>query len=223
LLLQKAINLSPSFLKNLQGARVETVLDFNHAFGFGSSSTLIYCLSKWAGINPYQLQQQSFGGSGFDIACADAKGPITYQRFGEQVEIKNVEISSVITDQLYFVYLGKKQHTSGSIQKFRENAAYNSSDIKSITSITDEILKTGSMDEFERLLVEHENIMSRVLRMPTIKTTGFSQYDGCVKSLGAWGGDFVLVTSRQSKEELATRMKKLGFPICFSYHDLVLS
>jgi len=223
LLLQKVIELSPVFIEKFQGARVETLLDFNPAFGFGSSSTLIYCLATWAGIDPYKLQQQSFGGSGFDIACADAKGPITYQRFGEQVEIKNVDISSAIKNHLYFVYLGNKQQTFGSIQKFRENAAYSSSDIQTITSITNELVKTDSIGEFERLLAEHEKLMSRILKTPTVKSSCFSRYDGCVKSLGAWGGDFVLVTSHLPKQVFADQMKELGFPVSFSYHDLVLA
>ena len=74
---------------------------------------------------------------------------------------------SAITDHLYFVYLGKKQQTSGSIQKFRENAAYTSSDIQTITTITNEIIKTDSLDEFEMLLVEHEKLMSGILKTPT--------------------------------------------------------
>jgi mevalonate kinase len=221
-LLQKTIDLSDAFLKNVQGVEVITELDFNPEFGFGSSSTLIYCLAKWAGIDPYQLQQQSFGGSGFDIACADAKGPITYQRFGEKVEIENVDISAAITDHLYFVYLGKKQQTSGSIQRFRENAAYTSSDIQTISTITDEIIKTDSLDEFEMLLVEHEKLMSGILKTPSIKSSFFSNYDGCVKSLGAWGGDFVLVSSRLPEMQFAERMRSIGFPITFSYTTIVL-
>lgn len=223
LLLQKALDISLVFSESLKGARVETILDFNPEFGFGSSSTLIYCVAKWAGIDPYQLQQQSFGGSGFDIACANAKGPITFQRHGDPVEIKNVEISSAISDNLYFVYLGKKQHTSRSIQKFRENAAYTPSDIQTITSITNEIVKTESMDEFELLLMEHEKLMSRILKTPTVKSSCFSTYDGCVKSLGAWGGDFVLLTSHQPKRVFSDQMKELGFPVSFTYHYLVLN
>lgn len=222
LLLQKAMDLSVDFLKDVQGVEVTTKLDFNPEFGFGSSSTLIYCLAKWAQIDPYQLQQQTFGGSGFDIACADAKGPITFQRNKKTIQIESVELSPGIYDYLYFVYLGKKQHTSKSISDFRKNASFASSDIDSITSITNEVIKTGSIDDFERLLMEHEKIMSRVLKMPTIKAIRFSDYDGCVKSLGAWGGDFVLVSSRLPEKQFAERMKNMGFPITFSYTNIVL-
>ncbi|PLW96270.1 MAG: hypothetical protein C0591_09115 [Marinilabiliales bacterium] len=222
LLLQKAIDQSAHLLKNIQGFDVETKLDFNPEFGFGSSSTLIYCLAQWAQIDPYKLQQQTFGGSGFDIACADARGPITFQRYKDTIQIQHAKIPSSISGFLYFVYLGKKQQTSKSIRDFRKNASFTSTDIDTITSITNQIIKTDSLDEFEMLLLEHEKMLSLILKTPTIKSSSFSNYEGCVKSLGAWGGDFVLVSSREPKQQFSEQMKKRGFHIIFSYADLVL-
>ena len=222
LLLKNAKKLSKNFLNETIGISVETKLGFNPEFGFGSSSTLVFCVSKWANVNPYLLQQKTFGGSGFDIACADAKGPITFLRTGEDIEIKNVELSPKITNNLFFVYLGKKQQTSKSIKYFKKNAAYTNSDIDRITTITNEVVKAESIEDFEALLIEHEQLMSSVLQTPTIKSSCFPQYDGCVKSLGAWGGDFVLISSRNSKQEISQQMKSLGFNTVFSYSDLVL-
>jgi mevalonate kinase len=222
LLLKTAMELSDQFLTDSQGFNVKTQLDFNPEFGFGSSSTLIYCLSQWAQIDPYQLQQQTFGGSGFDITCADAGGPITFQRCYDTVQIQHVEISSSLSDYLYFVYLGKKQQTSKSILDFRKNASYTATDIDTITSITNQVIKTDSIEELEVLLMEHEKLMSRILKTPTIKHTKFSDFGGCVKSLGAWGGDFVLVSSREPKRQFLEQMKNHGFHVVFSYADLVL-
>lgn len=221
-LLKKTIELSYHFDEQLRHSRVETLLDFNPEYGFGSSSTLIYGLSKWANIDPYMLQEQTFGGSGFDIACADVKVPITFQRIGDAAQIKNVKLSPEIIDHIYFVYLGKKQHTSKSIQNFRNNAPYSNSNIDTITSITNEVVKSKSVKDFEILLYEHEKLMSKILKTPTIKSTCFSSIDGCVKSLGAWGGDFVLVTSQMPKQVFSEQMKKLGFPVSFAYRELVL-
>jgi len=222
-LLKKTIELSHHFDEQIRHARVETLLDFNPEYGFGSSSTLIYGLSKWANIDPYMLQEQTFGGSGFDIACADVKGPITFQRIKDAVQVKNVKLSPEISDHIYFVYLGKKQHTSKSIQNFRDKASYSNSDIDTITSITNEVVKSKSVNEFEMLLSEHEKLMSKILKTPSIKSNCFSYIDGCVKSLGAWGGDFVLVTSQVSKQVFSEQMKKQGFPVSFAYRELVLS
>ena len=57
----------------------ETHLDFNPNWGLGSSSTLIANLARWADVNPYELLKLTFGGSGYDIACATAEQPIYYQ------------------------------------------------------------------------------------------------------------------------------------------------
>lgn len=62
-----------------QGLRFETRLDFDPEWGLGSSSTLIANLATWADVNPYALLKMTFGGSGYDIACATAEQPIYYQ------------------------------------------------------------------------------------------------------------------------------------------------
>ena len=221
-LLKNAKELSKQFLNEIGGISVETKLGFNPEFGFGSSSTLVYCVSKWANVNPYLLQQKTFGGSGFDIACADAKGPITFQRIGENIEINKVGLSPSVSRKLFFVYLGKKQQTTKSIKNFKKNAVFTNSDIDRITAITNEVIKAENIKDFEVLLTEHEQLMSSILQIPTIKSTCFPQYDGCVKSLGAWGGDFVLISSHNSKQEISQQMKNLGFNTVFSYSDLVL-
>jgi mevalonate kinase len=222
MLLQKALELSPTFDEEIKQTRVETSLDFNPEYGFGSSSTLIYCLSKWADIDPYVLQQKTFGGSGFDIACADAKGPITFQKFDKTTHVEAVNFSPEISEHIYFVYLGKKQQTSKSIQSFRKKATYTASDKDTITTITNEIVKCQTVEEFDMLLTEHEKLISQILKTPTIKSTCFSTSDECVKSLGAWGGDFVLITSRLPKQVFTEKMEKLGYPVTYTYSDLVL-
>jgi hypothetical protein len=134
----------------------------------------------------------------------------------------DAEISPEISRHIYFVYLGKKQHTSKSIQNFRNRALYSAADIETVTSITNEIVKCKTVEEFEILLTEHERLMSQILDTPSIKSSYFPRLKGCVKSLGAWGGDFVLITSRLTKAAFAEQMKKLGFPVSYAYHDLVI-
>ncbi len=68
--------LNTNFLCKDVGYSVETILEFNPEYGFGSSSTLIANMAKWAEVDPFDLQKITFGGSGYDIACASAKNPI---------------------------------------------------------------------------------------------------------------------------------------------------
>ena len=76
-ILKAVKQLNPAAVKD--GLHFETRLDFNPNWGLGSSSTLIANLARWANVNPYELLKMTFGGSGYDIACATAEGPIYYQ------------------------------------------------------------------------------------------------------------------------------------------------
>lgn len=91
-------------------------LDFNQSFkseanfelnwGLGSSSTLISLLSQWSGVEARKLLDASFGGSGYDVACATAAGPIIY---ADGKVKKEVHLPESITDKLLFVYLGNNK------------------------------------------------------------------------------------------------------------------
>ena len=61
--------------------------------------------------------------------------------------------------------------------------------------------------------------MSEVLEIPTVKNSLFSDFNGTVKSLGAWGGDFVLVVSNENPNAF---FKAKGFETIISYSDMIL-
>ena len=91
-----------------------THLDFDPNWGLGSSSTLIANLVRWADVNPYELLKLTFGGSGYDIACATAEQPIYYQvktEVPEPVEgptptVEPINFNPPFADHLYFIYQG---------------------------------------------------------------------------------------------------------------------
>jgi mevalonate kinase len=222
-LLLNAASLSDNFLTNEKGLSVITNLDFDPQYGFGSSSTLVYCIARWANVDPFVLQTTTFGGSGYDIACADAKGPVTYRVLKNKPEVNRVDFTPPFKDNLYFVYLGRKQQTADSISDFHNKASFSKSEIEEISAITDKILKTSKLEDFETLLNRHEQIMSEILKMPTVKSLYFQEFEGVVKSLGAWGGDFVLTTTKKSRQEFIRQMHHLGFNIIYPFNDLVLS
>ena len=219
LLVAKGMN--NDFLANNVGYNVITDLGFNPEYGFGTSSTLISNIALWARINPYLLLQKTFGGSGYDIACADKANPIFYQIVNNDPEVTDIDFHPFFRDNLYFVYLGKKQSSLDGISAFKKQGSFTYMDIDSVSEITKEIVKTKSLIEFEQLLAEHEQIISKVLKLPTAKSLYFSDFTGVVKSLGAWGGDFVLVTNRESESKLKNYMQNKGFDTVFSYDELV--
>lgn len=214
--------LSPDFLQDNFGLDIVTNLDFNPDYGFGTSSTLISNIANWADVDPYKLLDLTFGGSGYDIACARSSEPILFQRLTHDIYVSDAKFDPDFKENLYFVYLGKKQSSSESISNFRKNCKYSSQDIDSISEITKEIILSNNLNEFEALLMEHELIMSYILNQTTVKSLYFSDFPGAIKSLGAWGGDFVLITNPEPDSDFRKTMKDKGFGTVFRFDELVL-
>ena len=185
---------NPNFL--LEGGEVKTFLEFNKNWGLGSSSTLISNIATWAKVNPYQLGKNSFGGSGYDIACSHARGPIIYTKKGLNPKIENINFYPLFIDQLFFIYLNKKIDTQKAIKNFNHNSI-SFSTIRKINTITDEIIASDTLDKFQYNLNQHEIILSKVLQKKTVKEKFFPDFQGSIKSLGAWGGDFILATGNK--------------------------
>ncbi len=202
--------------------QINTCLEFNSEYGFGSSSTLIANLARWADVDAFELQKQTFNGSGYDVAVALENAPIIYKLENGRPDYRKTVFKPSFTQHLFFVYLGKKQQSLHAIKQFKKNAIFTSTDIQTVTSITRQITVASSLREFEQLLHEHEKLMSGVLKTPPVQQLFFANYkQGVVKSLGAWGGDFVLVTTTADKKTFETQLKKLGFAVVYSYDELV--
>ena len=215
--------LNPDFLNGNQSFDVETRLEFDTEFGWGSSSTLVANLAAWAGVDAIALQWKALGGSGYDVACATAESPLFYQIIDQKPVVEPVSWQPPFRENLFFVYLGKKQRSDQSIKKFKQKAVYTEETIHEISEIGTNLVKAKSLPEFEALLQRHESLMSEVLGIMPVKQRLFNNYNGTVKSLGAWGGDFVLVTGPKNKEAFAREMRTLGFQTLFSWNELVLN
>ena len=70
------------------------------------------------------------------------------------------------------------------------------------------MVKTDSLSDFEKLITEHEAMIASMIGLPRIKDVFFADYVSEIKSLGAWGGDFVLATGDSSTPEYF-RQKRL--------------
>ncbi|WP_321828339.1 GYDIA family GHMP kinase [Maribacter dokdonensis] len=198
---------------------VETKVTFPRDWGLGTSSTLIASIASWAEINPYELLEATFGGSGYDIACATHKTPITYQRNGFSPNIQEVSFKPNFEDQLFFVYLNEKKNSRDAITSYR-NLNFNKTELLStINDITDKILSCTSLKEFEHLLNQHEKVLSKTLQVPTIKSALFADYSHTIKSLGAWGGDFVLAIGT---EDDMVYFKNKGYHTVLPYQKMIL-
>ena len=209
-------DLKPELFKK-NGFEFNTFLEFPQNWGLGSSSTLINNLAQWAGVDPFQLLEKTFGGSGYDIACAQSSRPIIYQKINGKVKIQPISFNPSFKEKIFFVYRNKKQNTREAISHYKSLRKITKKDISKINTITKTIILTSKIKEFENLIGEHEMIISKLIKQPPLKKIKFSDYDGAIKSLGAWGGDFFLATG--SDQEY---FKKKGYETIISYKDIIL-
>ena len=204
-----------------------TKLDFPNNWGLGSSSTLISLLAQYANVDPYKLLEKTFGGSGYDIACATAKQSIVYERrHSERSEesriIKEVPFSPIFKNHLYFVHLNQKQNSREGIQHYKNLTVDKTEYIEQISELTQKIIQANELDEFCYYLEVHENIVANVLNLRKVKEIYFQDFPGTIKSLGAWGGDFVLVCSDESPEMITHYFQSKGFSTILSYNAMIL-
>ena len=218
-ILHEAFLLNSDFLNSSEGFTISTQLTFPKFWGLGTSSTLINNLAQWLEINAFELLKNSFGGSGYDIACAQNELPIFYQIIEGKPEVEIVNFKPDFSGNLYFVYLNQKQSSKSAIAAYYQKQNNLKKVFSKINNITIEISETTTLEKFQELLQLHETLMSDVLEIPTVKNSLFSDFNGTVKSLGAWGGDFVLVVSNENP---TAYFKAKGFETIIAYEDMIL-
>lgn len=199
-ILQAANYLNPSFLAKTSGFEVATNINFPLEWGLGSSSTLINNIAQWAGINAFELLEKSFRGSGYDIACAQNEHPLVFSNLEKPPLVKKINLTWPFIDRLFFVYLNQKQDSKQSISHYKNIDKGKFPYVEKANHLTQKIIDATTLDDFEDLIIQHELLLSKLLQLPTIKERLFSDYSGSVKSLGGWGGDFVLATGQQAPD-----------------------
>lgn len=218
-ILKEAKKINPFFLKSRSGFLVKTNLTFPQNWGLGSSSTLINNIANWAKVDAFKLLWNSFKGSGYDIACAQNHTPIFYQIENRKPVIEQVEFNPIFKDNLYFVHLNQKQDSKEGIKRYKNKRQKIKEEIKDISILSNEFVKATSVKDLDKIIVEHERIVSSIIKLKKIKETAFPDYFGEIKSLGAWGGDFVLVTGNKDTPAF---FKNKGFETVLSYSKMIL-
>ncbi|MUH36773.1 GHMP kinase [Zobellia amurskyensis] len=218
-LLKEAKKLNSNFLSNTEGLQVETKLDFPRDWGLGSSSTLINNIAQWAEVDAFQLLWNAFSGSGYDIACAQNNNPILYQVKNKVPTIEPVNFNPKFKEQLFFVHLDKKQNSREGIAQYRKMNFDSQRLIESITRLTLDISTTQDLATFETLMERHEVLLGQILQSKTIKQQLFPDYLGTIKSLGAWGGDFILAIGNKDTPDYFI---KKGYRTVIPYDKMVL-
>jgi len=94
-------------------------------------------------------------------------------------------------EQVFFIHLNRKQNSRDSISHYRNLS-----------------------------VMTHELELSSVLQTPTIKKQLFPTYPKAIKSLGGWGGDFILVVG--TSEDM-NYFKEKGYTTIIPFSEMVLS
>ena len=199
------------------GFEVQTNLDFDRSWGLGSSSTFINNVAQWAQLNPYKLLDKTFGGSGYDIAVAAAKQAIFFIRNKYTPLVESLSYDPSFFDQLYFVHLNEKQDSQEEVAAYHKRTKPSNKQIESIDKLTSLLVKASTLTRFNELIVAHEKIVGSLLQQTPIKERLFPDYNGAVKSLGAWGGDFILATG----DSCPTYFKEKGYATVIRYDEMI--
>jgi mevalonate kinase len=218
--LRACIELMPVFQRELFRWDVVTRLEFSREYGFGSSSTLIALLAEWADVNPLELHFMVSGGSGYDVACALAEGPILYHLRDQFPSYRHVSFHPPFSHQLFFAWLGKKQPTASHLESVSEKIHPSFETIHHFTRLTMEMVEATSLVQFRKVMEEHEEVLSRLLGIEKVSRR-FDGLPGSMKSLGAWGGDFVMIASEADEKELKKILKKNDIHVVYRYKDLI--
>ena len=217
-ILKKVQKLQKGIFDIDNGIEIQTKLDFPRNWGLGTSSTLISNLASWANINAYELLDLTFKGSGYDVAIAQHHCSMIYTKSKNGPIIEKINFDPSFRDELYFIHLNRKQNSREGIQRFLSLKENSSKLVPEISKITDAMLTVNSIVDFEKLLLEHERLVASTLKMESVQQSYFSDYFGQIKSLGAWGGDFVLATGNPSSPAY---FSKKGFQTVFPFKELI--
>jgi len=216
-----AKSLNPKFLEPKYEYQVTSVMDFDPQWGIGSSSSLISNISYWADCDPFKLNYQIFNGSGYDIACARSSAPIIYEIKSNEPNYRSANFHPSFHEQLYFIYLDKKQNSKESIRKL-DISNITARHINDISNLTLEMEKAANLEIFQFLIDQHEELTGHIIKQKPVKIRLFDHFPGSVKSLGAWGGDFILAASSASEEYVRRYFAGKSFNTIVSYDDMVL-
>lgn len=214
--LKNVQSLSVTQLKSDTSYHIRTNLQFPPDFGLGSSSTLMNNLAEWANIDAFTLNEISLGGSGYDVAVAKEKSAVMYSRFPER-RYEKIDFRPDFRDQLLFIHLNQKQDSREGISHYRSKPR-SAEMIDFYTDLTKTIVDCTSLEMFADLMTIHEQKLSNFLQVPTVKEKYFQNCPSFVKSLGAWGGDFVLTSKFGDYKDY---FKKQGFTKVFDWSELI--
>ena len=122
-------------------------------------------------------------------------------------------------DNLFFIHLNKKVDTQLEVSKFLNYKNEYSNEILKINSLGEMIVKEKNQKQFNEMIKEHEEIISKIIYKKPIQSILFKDFYGQIKSLGSWGGDFILASG---DNETPKYFSKKGFETIIPFSEMKL-
>jgi len=220
-------NAKPEFFEEQGVYTFKTFMDFDPGWGLGSSSSLIANLALLTEIQPFELLFESSlnQGSGYDVATSFMGQPVMYHieeemyHWAEPIELNWKSFVS----KCRLVYLNRKQDSNLEVTRFKSKwKNFEDHDtIKEINEITEKLPVVKDYEEFCTLLAQHELILSEVLKTKCIKDKLFPDFNGVIKSLGAWGGDFILACPTGSSDQAEQYFFDKGYNVVIDFSKMI--
>ena len=120
----------------------------------------------------------------------------------------------------FFIIQNKKQSSKSAISNYITKRHRVNKIVSEIDQITKDALVVKEGREFALLMEKHQVIMSNVLETETVKEMLFPDFKGVIKSLGAWGGDFVMLLFKENPKNYFIEK---GYTTILTYNELFLS
>ena len=219
-ILKEARRLNPQLLAGSFTTIAISSLNFHPEWGIGSGSSLLANVGRWAEVDPFELNRRVFGGSGYDIAAALSDKPVIYHLENGLPTFESIDFAPPFSGNLYFVYQNQKQNSKTAVQNFA-NTVVPQEVIEIVSVITLKMVSTNSLQEFMELMIKHENILAEAIKQTPVQQVNFPDFEGSIKSMGAWGGDFLLAATEKSGEYVIQYFKIKGFETAFGWDEMV--
>jgi mevalonate kinase len=220
--LKAAALLNPEFAEQISSGLIESSIDFDIAWGLGSSSTLITNIAKFAGVDPFDLHDKVSKGSAYDIAAAMSEQPIIFWNDSGMRKSTNLNQTMPFKENIYFIYLGRKQNSDLSVSHYLKNTVVSDRIIEQISGLTERFIECSSLLEMTEIISSHEKLISSVIGIEPVQKSIFPDFNGSIKSLGAWGGDFIMAVSSLDRNYIKKYFNSKNLNIIFGYDEIAI-
>ena len=94
--------------------------------------------------------------------------------------------------------------------------------IKEVSELTARLRSAPHLRAAAQLLERHERLVGDMLSLQPVGKSHFADFPGTVKSLGAWGGDFVWVLSERPAAWVEQYFTDRGYTTFLTFENMAL-